>query len=108
MTRPVPICPPTIGAAVDMNAGIDGSRASWVRPPTAPCLGSACAAWVPETLGDVRCRQSWPNTCSAEPTDAETTGHGRCAFNVMCPPWPDPAAEKPATETNTEKENERG
>lgn len=80
MTRAVPVCHRTIGP----------------NDPR-PCIGSRCAMWVPETLGDLHARESYPNTCAAAADDKMRTGFGRCADNFSADPWPDPAAEKETT-----------
>lgn len=105
MTRPVPVCPRTIGPDyVPGNEDIAAWQLGQPRPAShycqpRPCLGSACAAWVPEVAAgeNVGVAAEWTTAFHDNACDAareEPTGCGWCRDNIRCNPWPDPAAEK--------------
>lgn len=63
-----------------------------------PCIGSACALWVPEVrwnvVGDDNGLYAAPIALTGPRNEGDdsraTTGRGWCADNLRTPPWSDP------------------
>lgn len=55
-----------------------------------PCIGSACALWVPEVRPDNP--KHYPFLRCDGATDITPTGRGVCADNLRAAPFDDPAA----------------
>ena len=77
------------GRAV-VSVGVQPYSDVEIAAMSVPCIGSACAMWVPEVGAADDPRPATVGWTSAD-RYAESTGRGWCAENLRREPWADPA-----------------